>query len=110
MFSVPLAAIGVMLMLLLTDTTFNVQSYIGCIMLGGIVVNNAILLVDHTNLLRRRDGMALREAIEEAGRRRLRPDPDDGADHHPRPAAAGAGRWAKAARRRRRWPAPSSAG
>ena len=42
-------------------------------MLGGIVVNNAILLVDHTNLLRHRDSMPLREAIEEAGRRRLRP-------------------------------------
>ena len=73
MFSVPLAAIGVVLMLYLTRTTFNVQSFIGCIMLGGIVVNNAILLVDHTNLLRRRDGMGLRQAIEEAGRRRLRP-------------------------------------
>ncbi len=73
MFSVPFAAIGVILMLFITGTTFNVQSYIGCIMLGGIVVNNAILLVDHINLLRRRDGMALREAIEEAGRRRLRP-------------------------------------
>ena len=73
MFSVPLAIIGVVLMLLLTKTTFNMNSYIGCIMLGGIVVNNAILLVDYTNLLRRRDGMALREAIEEAGRRRLRP-------------------------------------
>jgi HAE1 family hydrophobic/amphiphilic exporter-1 len=73
MFSVPLAAIGVILMLLLTGTTFNVQSYIGCIMLGGIVVNNAILLVDHINLLRRRDGMPLQAAIEEAGRRRLRP-------------------------------------
>ena len=73
MFSVPLAAIGVILMLCLTNTTFHIQSYIGCIMLGGIVVNNAILLVDHTNLLRRRDGMPLREAIEEAGRRRLRP-------------------------------------
>ena len=73
MFSVPLAAIGVVLVLFLTDTTFNVQSFIGCIMLGGIVVNNAILLVDHINLLRRRDGMGLREAIEEAGRRRLRP-------------------------------------
>jgi HAE1 family hydrophobic/amphiphilic exporter-1 len=73
MFSVPLAAIGVILMLFLTGTTFNVQSFIGCIMLEGIVVNNAILLVDHTNLLRRRDGMPLREAIEEAGRRRLRP-------------------------------------
>jgi len=73
MFSVPLAAIGVILMLFLTKTTFNVQSYIGCIMLGGIVVNNAIILVDYTNLLRRRDNMELRKAIEEAGRRRLRP-------------------------------------
>jgi HAE1 family hydrophobic/amphiphilic exporter-1 len=73
MFSVPLAAVGVLLILFLTKTTFNIQSYIGCIMLGGIVVNNAIILVDHINLLRRRDGMALRDAIEEAGRRRLRP-------------------------------------
>ncbi len=73
MFSVPVAAIGVVLMLLLTNTTFNVQTFIGCIMLGGIVVNNAILLVDHINLLNRRYGMDLREAIEEAGRRRLRP-------------------------------------
>ncbi len=73
MFSVPLAAIGVTIMLFLTGTTFNIQSFIGCIMLGGIVVNNAILLVDHTNLLRRTAGMSLRDAIEEAGRRRLRP-------------------------------------
>jgi HAE1 family hydrophobic/amphiphilic exporter-1 len=73
MFSVPFASIGVILMLFFTGTSFNVQSYIGCIMLGGIVVNNAILLVDHINLLRRRDNMPLREAIEEAGRRRLRP-------------------------------------
>jgi len=72
MFSVPLAAIGVILMLFFTDTTFNVQSYIGCIMLGGIAVNNAILLVDHINLLRRRD-MPVQAAILEAGRRRLRP-------------------------------------
>jgi HAE1 family hydrophobic/amphiphilic exporter-1 len=73
MFSVPLAIIGVLLMLFLTNTTFNMQSFIGCIMLGGIVVNNAILLVDTTNMLRREEGMSLREAIEEAGRRRLRP-------------------------------------
>jgi HAE1 family hydrophobic/amphiphilic exporter-1 len=73
MFSVPLAGIGVTVMLFLTNTTFNVQSFIGCIMLGGIAVNNAILLVDHINLLRRRDQMPLRAAIEEAGRRRLRP-------------------------------------
>ncbi len=73
MFSVPLAIIGVVFILFLTGTTFNVETYIGCIMLGGIVVNNAILLVDYTNLLRRRDKMHLRDAIEEAGRRRLRP-------------------------------------
>lgn len=73
MFSVPLAAIGVIWMLFLTGTTFNIQSYIGCIMLGGIVVNNAILLVDYTNLLKHRDKMPVRKAIEEAGRRRLRP-------------------------------------
>ena len=73
MFSVPLAVIGVVFILILTGTTFNVETYIGCIMLGGIVVNNAILLVDYTNLLRRRDKMEMREAIEEAGRRRLRP-------------------------------------
>jgi len=73
MFSVPLAIIGVVLMLFLTGTTLNMQSFIGIIMLGGIVVNNAILLVDYTNLLRREEGMDLRQAIEEAGRRRLRP-------------------------------------
>lgn len=73
MFAVPFSVIGVILMLLLTDTTLNVQSAIGCIILAGIVVNNAILLVDQANLLRRRDGMPLHEAIAEAGRRRLRP-------------------------------------
>ena len=73
LFSVPLAAIGVILMLFMTHTTFNIQSYIGCIMLGGIVVNNAILLVDQINQLRREEGYAVRQAIEEAGRRRLRP-------------------------------------
>jgi HAE1 family hydrophobic/amphiphilic exporter-1 len=73
MFSVPLAAIGVMLMLFLTRTTFNVQTGIGALMLGGIVVNNAIILVDYTNRLRRRDGLGLREAILTACSRRLRP-------------------------------------
>ncbi len=73
MFSVPLAAVGVLLTLFLTDTTFNVQSYIGCIMLGGIVVNNAILIVDQATRLRRLDGLEIFEAVREAGRRRLRP-------------------------------------
>src|SRR5205085_6343491 len=49
MFSVPVAAIGVVAALKLTSTTFSLQAYIGVIMLGGIVVSNAILLVDYTN-------------------------------------------------------------
>ena len=72
MASVPVAAVGVLLILFLTGTTLNLQSYIGCIMLGGIVVNNAILLVDQTGKLRS-DGMKVNEAVAEAGRRRLRP-------------------------------------
>ncbi len=72
MVSVPLAAVGVLVTLFLTRTTLNLQSYIGCIMLGGIVVNNAILLVDQAGRLTR-DGMTVREAVAEAGRRRLRP-------------------------------------
>jgi HAE1 family hydrophobic/amphiphilic exporter-1 len=73
MFSIPMAAVGVFITLFITGTTFNIQSYIGMVMLTGIVVNNAIVLVDYTNLLRRRDGMGLRDAVVEAGRRRLRP-------------------------------------
>ncbi|MDY7031143.1 MAG: efflux RND transporter permease subunit [Thermodesulfobacteriota bacterium] len=72
MFSVPLAAVGVLVTLFITSTTLNVQSYIGCIMLGGIVVNNAILLVDQTGRLVH-EGMCTHEALIEAGRRRLRP-------------------------------------
>ena len=72
MLSVPLAAVGVLLILFLTDTTLNLQSAIGCIMLGGIVVNNAILLVDQAGQLRR-EGLETHTAVAEAGRRRLRP-------------------------------------
>jgi hydrophobic/amphiphilic exporter-1 (mainly G- bacteria), HAE1 family len=73
MFSIPLAAIGVVLMLKATGTAFSLQAYIGVIMLAGIVVSNAILLVDYTNTLRRRDGLAVRDAVELAARTRLRP-------------------------------------
>jgi len=72
-FSIPLAAIGVVGALMLTGTPFSMQAYIGVIMLAGIVVSNAILLVDYTNTLRHRDKMELRAAIELAGRHRLRP-------------------------------------
>jgi HAE1 family hydrophobic/amphiphilic exporter-1 len=73
MFSVPVAAIGVVLSLLLTGSSFSMQAYIGIIMLAGIVVSNAILLVDYINTLRRRDGLPIREAVEVGGRTRLRP-------------------------------------
>lgn len=72
MFSVPVSAVGVLVILFLTGTTFNVQSFIGCIMLGGIVVNNAILLVDQASRLTA-NGMDVDDAVAEAGRRRLRP-------------------------------------
>jgi HAE1 family hydrophobic/amphiphilic exporter-1 len=73
MFSIPLASIGVVGSLLITGTAFSMQAYIGMIMLAGIVVSNAILLVDYANTLRHRDKMELRPAIELAGRHRLRP-------------------------------------
>ena len=72
MLSVPVATVGVLLTLLLTDTTLNLQSAIGCIMLCGIAVNNAILLVDQAGRLRR-EGSSTHEALLEAGRLRLRP-------------------------------------
>jgi HAE1 family hydrophobic/amphiphilic exporter-1 len=73
MFSVPGAAIGVVGALMLTSTAFSLQAYIGVIMLAGIVVSNAILLVDYTNILRRDHGLPLRDAVELSGRTRLRP-------------------------------------
>lgn len=73
MFSVPLAMIGVIPALLLTGTTLNIQSLMGMIMLIGIVVNNAIVLVDYINLMRREKNMPVFEAVIEAGRLRLRP-------------------------------------
>jgi HAE1 family hydrophobic/amphiphilic exporter-1 len=72
MASVPVAAVGVLAILFLTGTTLNLQSFIGCIMLGGIVVNNAILLVDQAGQLVH-EGLPVRQAVAEAGRRRLRP-------------------------------------
>jgi HAE1 family hydrophobic/amphiphilic exporter-1 len=73
LFSIPLASVGVVLMLLLTGTTFNMQAFLGVIILVGIVVNNAIVLIDYTNLMRRENKMELHEAIVTSGSRRLRP-------------------------------------
>ncbi len=72
MFSVPLGFIGVIWGLFLTGHTFSILSFVGMIMMVGIVVSNAILLVDYANILRRR-GMELHEAVVQAGRTRLRP-------------------------------------
>ncbi len=72
-FSIPMALIGIVFTMILTGTIFSMQAFIGCIMLAGIVVNNAILLVDYTNQLRRNHGMELMEAIRVGGSRRLRP-------------------------------------
>ena len=73
MLSVPLALIGVVPTLFLTGTTVNIQSIMGLIMLIGIVVNNAIVLVDYINIMRRERGLPMTEAVVEAGRLRLRP-------------------------------------
>jgi len=72
MFSVPMGVSGVIIMLLLTHTTLNVNSFMGIIMMVGIVVSNGVLLVDFANVLRGR-GKDLLEATIEAGRTRLRP-------------------------------------
>ena len=72
MFTLPLSFIGVVWMHILTGTSFNAMSGIGVVMLLGIVVNNGIILVDYTNLLRKR-GFSLLEAVKLAGRTRLRP-------------------------------------
>ena len=73
MFSVPVAIIGVVPTMLITGTTFNMQSMMGAMMLLGIVVNNAIVLVDYINLMRRERGFDVYNAVIEAGRLRLRP-------------------------------------
>jgi HAE1 family hydrophobic/amphiphilic exporter-1 len=73
MVSVPMTLVGVVPTLLLTGTTLNIQSVMGLVMLIGIVVNNAIVLVDAFNLLRRERHMGIAEAVIEGGRLRLRP-------------------------------------
>lgn len=72
MVSVPLGLSGVFTMLYLTDTTLSVNSFMGIIMMVGIVVSNGVLLVDFANTLRER-GLPIGEAVVQAGRTRLRP-------------------------------------
>ena len=72
LFTIPLALVGAVLALYVTGTTVNVVAMIGVIMLAGIVVNNAIVLVDMINQLRSR-GIEKHQAIMDAGKARLRP-------------------------------------
>ena len=72
MFSIPFAFSGVAAALYLSHTPLSMTAYIGIILLIGVVVNNAIVLIDYINLLRIR-GTDLREAVVSSGRQRLRP-------------------------------------
>ncbi len=73
MFSVPFAFTGIFIGMDLLGLTISVISLLGLIMLMGIVVNNAIVLVDYINLMRREQGMTILDAVVVSGRRRLRP-------------------------------------
>lgn len=72
MFSVPFGVVGVIWSLLITGQTLNVASFIGLIMLVGIVVNNAIVFIDYT-IQQKNHGVKIYDAIIESGRVRLRP-------------------------------------
>lgn len=71
--TVPMALVGVFLIFFYTGATFTREAYIGVIMMGGIVVNNAILLVDHVNHLRRNEGVPFLDAIVKGTLQRVRP-------------------------------------
>ncbi len=70
--SIPLAAVGAILIFFFMGMSLNIMAYIGIIMLVGIAVNDSIILVDAINQLKR-DGMSAEEAILDAGQQRIRP-------------------------------------
>ncbi len=71
--AVPMALVGVFLIFFYTGASFTREAYVGVIMMGGVVVNNAILLVDHINHLRRVEGMELMPATLRGTLERVRP-------------------------------------
>ena len=71
--SVPMALIGVFLIFFYANATFTREAYIGVIMMGGVVVNNAILLIDHINSVRRETALPLPDAILRGTIERVRP-------------------------------------
>ncbi len=86
----PLSLVGAFGLLLATHTPLNVSSFMGLILLIGLIVKNGIILVDHANALFER-GVEWPNALVQAGAVRLQADPDDDALHAVRTAAAGAG-------------------
>jgi HAE1 family hydrophobic/amphiphilic exporter-1 len=72
MLTIPLAGVGTILTFFILGKSLNMMAYIGIIMLGGIAVNNAILLIDRINQLRE-SGMSKKDAITLAGSQRIRP-------------------------------------
>ncbi len=72
LFTIPLSLIGIVAIYFITGTQLNVITAVGVLVLFGVIVNNGIVLVDYTNLLRKR-GASLEEACIQAGRNRLRP-------------------------------------
>lgn len=73
MLSLPLGMVGALLALAVTGKTLNIMSFIGLIMLDGLVAKNSTLLIDYTHTIMSREGLPLREALLKAGTTRLRP-------------------------------------
>jgi len=73
MLSVPFTVIGVIIALLVFGSSFSIISFLGVIMLAGVVVNNAIVMIDYTNLLRTKYSKNLMDAVIEGGSSRLKP-------------------------------------
>lgn len=71
-FSIPFGLVGAILVHVIFRQTFNINSFIGLIMIVGIVVNNAIVLISYINILRAR-GYSVKDAVTEGGKNRLRP-------------------------------------
>ena len=98
-----LSTCGVFLALLVTGTTFNISSFMGLIMVIGIVAKNGILLLDADQKFRA-EGIPRRREHDPRGRAPAASDHDDRAGHRGRHDSAGAGAWAPARRCCNRWP------
>ncbi|MDH4127912.1 MAG: efflux RND transporter permease subunit [Spirochaetota bacterium] len=73
MFTIPISFVGVILIFFITKTSFDIQGFIGSIMLTGIVVNNSIILVEFIQQLSKNPNVVLEDVVVEAGSKRLRP-------------------------------------